>query len=311
MTNATKTLSIIFVILAAVTGAYSWMNQSGTSEGLRTKLVEINPDAIDKIVIDNKGRDYPVTLQKEGDIWKVTSREGDQLYPASSQAIASAMEQLNSLNIKALVTRDPKKHVRYQVDSTGTDVTLYRGDTEAAHVILGKPQFVSRSEFNTYMRRADEPEVYSVEGFISAAFNKDIENWRDKQVWKLDRNEIDRVDLLFPADSSYSIERAGQEAWTSNGDSLKTRLVDSMINQLTNLRANGFVNETSPSDFGKEVYAMQVQLSNGVQRTLRIKPDPDQKSTYQAVASDFPYVFTLNKNSIDNSVLKGRKAMLR
>jgi hypothetical protein len=287
------------------------LDESGTSEGLRAKLVDISPDAINKIVIENEGRGYPVTLRKESDTWMVENRAGDDSYPANQQAVESAVDQLNSLNIKALVTRDENKHARYQVDSTGTDVMLYRGDNLMAHVVLGKPQFVSRSEFNTYMRRGDESDVYSVEGFISASFNKDIDSWRDKQVWELNRNDIDRVDLLFPADSSYSIHRAGQESWVSDGDTLATRPVDSMINRLTNLRATGFWEGESPDDFGNELFAIQIQLSNGVQRTLRLKIDPDNDSRYQAVANEYPYVFTLSKSSFDNSVLKGRASLLK
>ncbi|MGM0587850.1 MAG: DUF4340 domain-containing protein [Bacteroidota bacterium] len=310
MTNATKTLSIIFVVLAAVTGLYSWMGKSGSSEGLRAELVTVEPENVNRILIENEGRGYPITLQKEDEQWMVQSREGTTSYPANQQAVESALDELTALNIKALVTRDAQKHARYQVDSTGTDVKLFNGDSQLAHVILGKPQIISRSQFNTYMRLSDENDVYSVEGFLSASFNKDIPNWRDKQIWDLNAQDVQRVDFLFPADSSYSVERAGSDSWISGGDTLNTRSVDNMVSRLTDLRANGFIDDSTPEKFGQEIYAIQVQLSNGMQRTVRVQPDPENDNQYRAVANQYPYVFTVSKSSWDNTVLVGRQSLL-
>jgi hypothetical protein len=156
------------------------------------------------------------------------------------------------------------------------------------------------------LRKADEDDVYAVEGFLSASFNKDIPNWRDKQVWEFNQQDIQRVDFLYPADSSYSIQRAGADQWTSNGDTLATRLVDNVMSRLANVRASGFVDDSSPDNFGQEQFAIQIQLANGMQHTLRLRPDADQDNRYRAVASDYPYVFTLNKNSWNNSVLRSR-----
>lgn len=310
MTNATKTLLIIFLVLVGITGVYSWMDDSRASEGLRTDLVTASTEQVNRIVIDNQGRGYPITLQKDDEQWMVHSRDSEQSYRANQQAIDAALDEITSLNIKALVTRDAQNHARYQVDSTGTGVTLYDGDRRLTQLILGKPQIISRSQFNTYMRRADEDAVYAVEGFLSASFNKDIPNWRDKQVWKVNQQDIQRVDFLYPADSSYSIQRAGADQWISGNDTLATRTVDNLMSRLANVRASGFINEATPEDFGQEQYAIQIQLSNGVQQTLRIRPDAEDDTRYRAVAGDYPYVFTLNKNTWDNSVLRSRTQLL-
>ena len=68
--------------------------------------------------------------------------------------------------------------------------------------------------------------------------------------------------------------------------------------------------DQEPAEFGTELYAVQMQLDNGVQRSLRIKLPGPEATEYHAVAGEYPYVFTLNKSSFDNAVLQAREELL-
>jgi len=309
MTNATKSLLIVFVSLLVITGLVKWAGNSSSSEVFQTQIVEVDTAQVNRIVIETPTQNRTITLRRGDPGWSVTGSGSGESYPADAAAVERALGQLNELNVKAVATRDPEKHTRFKVDSTGTRVTLYDEDNELAGLVLGAPQIVSRSEFNSYVRPSDEDAVYTVEGFLGSTFGRDLDGWRDKIVWELDQDRLSRIDFLYPADSSFSIEKAGENNWVSGEDTLQSGPVSRLTSRLATLRAGGFVDSLGTDRFGSELYAIQVRLDNGVQKTLRLKPAGDASNEYRAVATDFPYLFTVNRSSFDSAVLRSRKEL--
>lgn len=310
MTNATKTLLIIFVSLLVITGLVKWIGNPSSSEAFRTQLVEVDTTRVNRLVVETPTQNRRVTLQKVEEGWQVTGSSTDESYPADADAVKRAIGRLNGMNVKAVATRNPDKYTRFKVDSTGTKVTFYENDTELAGIIVGAPQVVSRRQFNSYVRPVGDQAVYTVEGFMGSTFGRGVDGWRDKVVWEVEQERISRIDFMFPADSSYSIERVGENSWISQGDTLEAGPVSRITSRLGTLRANGFVDSLSTDQFGSELYAIQVQLDNGVQKTVRLKPSGEDANVFQAVAADYPYLFTLNRSSFENSVLRPRNELL-
>ncbi|MDX1618870.1 MAG: DUF4340 domain-containing protein [Balneolaceae bacterium] len=310
MTNATKSLTIIFVSLLAITAMVKWIGNPSSSEAFRTQLIEVDTTRVDKIVVETPTEDRRITLRKTDNGWQVTGNSDGESYPADAASVERAMEQLHGLNVQAVATRDPEKHTRFKVDSTGTKVGLYDGEAELAAIMIGAPQIVSRREFNSYVRPAGENAVYTVEGFLGSIFGRDVDGWRNKVVWDLEQDKISRIDFQFPADSSYSITKAGENAWVSGSDTLQAGSLSTITRRLGTLRASGFVDSLSVEQFGSELYAIRLQLDNGVRKELRLKPAGDDATVFQAAATDYPYLFTLNKSTFENAVLKGRSELL-
>jgi hypothetical protein len=106
-----------------------------------------------------------------------------------------------------------------------------------------------------------------------------VEDWRDKQIWGLARSDIQRIDLQYPADSSYTLRRvtssdtaSTRDAWVSAGDTLSQSAVSSMLRVLSSTQVDGFAETTSPEAFGEAVYTIRFRLSDGTQRSLRLQP---------------------------------------
>ncbi|MDX1639104.1 MAG: DUF4340 domain-containing protein, partial [Balneolaceae bacterium] len=225
MTKATKSLSLIFVVLLAITALVKLTDRSGSSEAFRTELVSVDTAQVNRMVIEAPTQNRTLELQRRDNSWQVARSGSQTSYPADKGAVTRAIEQLTELSVQAVATRDPEKYTRFKVDSTGTTVSLYSDESLLSSIVIGAPQIISRSQYNNYVRPVEEEAVYSVEGLISSTFGKDLEGWRDKQVWSVEENRISRIDLLFPADSSYSIERAGPDSWISDGDTLNATAV--------------------------------------------------------------------------------------
>lgn len=311
MTNATKTLAIIFVVLLAVAGVQVWISNPGSSEAFRHKLVDVDTARVDRVEIAPPGGKAPIELKKDADGWTVSQHGEGERYPADGGAVRNALAQLQGLQVKSVVTRDTSKFTRYKVDSTGTRLTLYAGGQPLSTLYLGAPQVMGRSEFNSYVRPGDEQAVYTVDGFLGARFNRKINDWREKSVWYIDRSKISRVDFLFPADSSYSLQSVGNGRWISAGDTLKTGEVQALLSQLSEVRAESFADSLKKDQFGSERYAIHLQLKDGAQKRIRLKPDTKDARRYLAVTPGFPYVFTLNRRNWDDTVFKSRSGLLR
>jgi len=312
MTNATKTLTGIFAALLLITAIVKWGDNRSSSEAFRSKLVRVDTASVNMIVIEKPGNNA-LELREEQGIWQVTDSRSENWYEADQNTVGRALDRLNNLNVKAVATRNPDKHTRYKVDSTGTGVSLYNeNENLLAGIILGAPNIVSQREYNSYVRPVDENAVYTVEGFLNATFNRDLEAWRNKQVWELDRNRISRVDFLFPGDSSYSVQQVGEYKWISEEDTLKSGPVSTMLDRLSTLQASGFVDSDSltTENFGSDLYAIHIQLDNGGQKKLRIKPS-ENKAEFAVVATDYPYVFTVNKAAWNDVVLNPRRELLK
>jgi hypothetical protein len=161
------------------------------------------------------------------------------------------------------------------------------------------------------VRPVGDKTVYAVNGFLGSSFSTKVSSWRDKNVWGLKQKQISGIDFNFPADSSYSIKKVKGGKWISKGDTLKKSAVNNILYKFSPLRANGFVDSLAVPDFGKKLYAIQLHLSNGAVKTLKIKLSEKDSTAFEATASGYPYVFTLNKSTWKNSALKGRKELLK
>jgi hypothetical protein len=265
---------------------------------------------VNRVIVSNPEEGKKVILKKNSAGWKV-SGAANTAYPADAQQVDEAIKRLTHLQVKSVATRDPDNYARYKTDSTGTKVLLMNGDTQLAGLIIGAPQFVSRREFNSYVRPINDKSVYAVNGFLGSSFSTDVDQWRDKSVWKLKKKQITGIDFKFPADSSYHIKRTENDKWISNGDTLKQSSVRSILNQFSPLRAQSFVDSLSASAFGNQLYTIQLHLKNGSQRTLRLKPIERDSTAFETAASDYPYIFTLNKSTWKNIVLKARDDLLK
>lgn len=331
MTNATKTLSFLFAGTLVLALATSWGWSSSSSAAFQEELLAVDTSQVEAVRID-QGSGSSIRLHRTEDGWTVSPSDTSAEYPASAQAVDRLFSTLPSLSVNTVATRQPDKHARYGVDSTGTRVTLLDADdAPLGEMYIGQTQMQRpqpsgpRSQMQrrrqgtllTYVRPADQPDVYSVEAPLRSVVDRNLTDWRDKQIWALDRSQIQRVDFEHPADSSFTIERvtssdtasaAAPDAWISAGDTLNSRSVSSLLRTLSSPDASGFAENLSPDTFGEALHTIHLQLKNGSRRTLRLRPN-QAGDTYLTVADGFPYVAELPQDRWDRSVLQGRTAL--
>lgn len=310
MTQATKTLGILFIISVSLVGLRMAFKGTGTSAALAGTVIQFDKAKVSRIDVKHPERGN-VTLQKTMNGWTVQKEGEQQSYPADAEAVESALTQIIDLKPKALLTRNAADYSRYQVDSTGTEVRLFNGDKEVAGIMVGRFQFVSQQEFNTYVKSVKSDDVVSVNGFIGSYFSKTLDSWRDKQVVKFEKKSVIQLDFGYPADSSFTMKKVGENAWMTALDSLDATKVDAAIGKLADFKATGFKNELSPESFGQEEYRVVAHLDNGLKHELFFKSDAEKEGELIGKAVGFDYVFTISKSSLTSSFLKGKSHFLK
>jgi hypothetical protein len=332
MSNATQTLALIFAGTLALALATSWSWDTTSSTAFQTELLAVDTSAVQAVRIDDPDR-ATIRLERTSNGWVVSPADTSATYPASRQSVEQLLGTLPSLQVSTVATRQSGKHPQYGVDSTGTTVAaLGEGNEVLGELIVGRTriqrpqggqgrsgmrQRMRRGTPITYVRSPDRPDVYSIDQSLRSVTSRSAENWRKKQIWSVDRANIQQVDFQYPADSSFTISRvahgdtsAASTAWVSGRDTLARSKVSSLLGTLSNPQADGFAETLQPQDLGEAPYTIQLRLADGARRSLDLRPASTGQQ-YLATADGFPYVAELSTRSWDNSVLKGRSAFLQ
>lgn len=254
-----KVLLIVFVVLAAAYFANKYLGNSG-ERNFRETLVEIDTADVNKITITPpKSKGPELTLSKTGTEWNVTN---DSLNDeAEISMVRSMLATFTSLKPKRLVASSENKWKEYQVgDSLSTRVKAYSGDKVLADLVVGKFDFQQQSRtMSTFVRLADEKQVYSVDGFLSSTFSGDFNMLRDKTFLRFDKNNLTSIKFDYPADSSFSLSKLNGK-WQVVNQPADSASVARYLNTASTFNLRDFADGYQPS--GPPLYKMTLDGDN-------------------------------------------------
>jgi hypothetical protein len=228
-------LLAILVVLAIVT--YVVMRQPGevSSTGSSGKfLVTYDSAAVDKLEITSSAGS--VTLEKDGTTWMLSS---PLRYRADGATVASAVGQGKNLEISTVVSSNPEKQKVFQVDSTGTLVTVYEKGALRAAFHIGK---MGPSYSETYVRARGSNDVYLASGMLGSTFGRQVKDWRDKTVFKTDQSIIRSV--MYRYDDTTFTVALKDSVWRIGTESPVESTVKNVLTALSNLQADEFIDST-------------------------------------------------------------------
>lgn len=229
-----NTLKLLGLLAALVVVAYLVMQKPGekSSSGESGEhLVSVDSLAVDRIEI--KSSASHVVLVKKGVEWFM---ELPVSYRADQSSVAQLIHDLKNLEVKNTVSSKPEKHSFFQVDSTGTLLTIHEKGAEKASFIVGK---MGGSYLESYGRRAHSNEVLLVAGGSPMTFNKTVKEWRDRTIAAPAREAIKEVKYQY-GDTVFELAFK-DSAWMVGKDFTQEGVVNNLISTLTNVQADDFV----------------------------------------------------------------------
>jgi hypothetical protein len=300
--------TILIVVLIILLGIYFAARFFDTSDrSFREIIVEVEPEKVTQVVINDPQNDKPVNIMKEGDRWFVVKPSGK--YPADTNVVKNIIAQVGSLKTKRYAGKGEDQWDKYQVtDSAATTVELIDRDETLTRLMIGKfsynmpkdqnqQQMMGRQQqqgdMTTYVRLADENEVYAVDGFLKMNFNRDPDSYRDKTLVSVNQSDIQRVEFNYDGRQTL-LERTGQ-GWTLGGTPADSASVLNYVRTLSKLSSSNFLNEDYS---GRQAsHKVNIQGNNFVPIELAAYPVSDTNINYAIYSSHNPTAYFNGKKS--------------
>jgi len=100
---------------------------------------------------------------------------------------------------------------------------------------------------NTYAARDDDTSVYTIPTYRADALRRSLDDLREKRVLRFDREAVTQIDLAWPG-GTVALKK-GEAGWRVTApldDEADAQTVDSLLSDLSFLRADGFMDEPPP-----------------------------------------------------------------
>jgi hypothetical protein len=263
--------------------------QSANSAG-RGMLFTVDSLLVDKLEIKTPAS--TLVLEKRGADWFVAQPIN---YKADQATIGQIIHQVKNLEVKNVISSKSEKHSVFQVDQTGTQVTLYEKGVEKAAFVLGK---MAGSYTESYVRKLNSNDVLLIEGASGYMFNRPVNNWRDKTILTTPKENIKDVQYQF-GDTSFSIV-LNDSAWVIGKEKAQQSVVEGLVSSLANLQADDFIDSTiSPKVTAMIAYA-GAQLRFSFNKTM---------NKYYVQSSSSPQWYVLEQWKA-GQILKRKKEFL-
>jgi hypothetical protein len=242
--------SVLIIVLTILLIAYLIVRYTDSNERtFRDKVLSLDATGVTQIIInDPKSQQGPVDLLKSGDKWMV--RLGSREFNADTNVVKNMLKQLGDMPTKRFAGKGTDAWVKYEVtDTSGTLVTLKSSDKTVAELIVGKfsynvpkdqqqmPNRQQRGEMTSYVRLADEKEVYAVDGYLKATFTGKVESYRNRTLASVNPSDITRITVSEPGNRKVYENPDGR--WTLNGmpaDSAATARYRSALARLSSVK---------------------------------------------------------------------------
>lgn len=250
-------LGIATAILVVLVGLTAWRLSARKAEDApaakaEIELPKIKSDTIDALELTAPERGT-VRLVKQGEDWRVAEPVDAK---ADQDAVKTALTKLEELELTGVAATKAKNHERLEVDEAkGTRVMAKTGDTVVFDGYVGVFQ-----AGNSMLRLNGQEPVATVKGSIRYAFNKQVREWRDRTVTKVEPSDVQRA-VFENGNGRFEFVRDGED-WKQVVagrqkpiEPLDTSKVKGLVGTAASLNATDFA--------APEVTAEQAGLGDG------------------------------------------------
>lgn len=235
MKRSTFLLIGILVALGVVT--YIVLQRPGESSSdavTRDMLVTYDSAAVDRLDISSGGSTLSLAL--EGGKWMIVAPVH---FRADENAVTSAISRGRKIEVRGVVSNNPEKQGVFQVDSSGTLVKVFEHGNEKAAFRIGK---AGTTFDETYVRREGEGNVLIAEGPLAYLFVKSPKDWRDRTIFKADRDKITGIRYRY-GDTTFTVAFA-DSVWKVDSQPAAPASIQNLLGTLSNYLANDFVDSS-------------------------------------------------------------------
>ncbi len=262
MSKSNKTLGIVFIVLLVVAALLLFTNTGKKERSFRKTLVDIDTAQVSEITIYPKVlKGKSVKLNRSGKNWFV-ELDNNKKASVPKNKIDGIFRSLMSIKPKRLAARSKEQWHSLEVDSLGTRVVVNQGSKKVLDIIIGRFQFHQPRSLSTFVRLNNDNNVYEVDGFLSMAFNKKADGFRDETVLNGNVDKWNKLTFTYPADSSFELVKVDKK-WTCNTANIDSAETVKYLNRISHLTSTQFVDNIDTTKLNRPVYSLAIEGENG------------------------------------------------
>jgi hypothetical protein len=290
---------MLMIVLAVLMIIYLLVRYAGSSERtFKEKVLSFDAATISEIVIkDPKSKEGgPLDLKFTGEKWLVSN--GGKEYNADSNTVKNILKQLSDLPTKRYAGKGRDAWKKYELtDSSATLVTLKASNKTVAEIYIGKfsynqpkdqqPQMQGRQQrgdMTTYVRLADEKDVYAVDGFLKMGLGSNINSYRIRSLAGVNQADITRI--ISEAPGNRNVLEKVNGTWLFNGTPTDSTAALKMRSPLARITGSKFVDQDMP--LSNPAYSLKIEGNNFTPVEIDAFPVPDTNVAYIITSSANP-----------------------
>ena len=193
--------------------------------------LSLDPSRVVRVEIDRTGA-Y-VKLERIHGSWRITDPVNDAV---DDDAIAQLLKGIAQFRLTNMVSTNPARQGKFQVDGSGTRVTITTEDGSSIPIVIGKQ---ARDENRTFIRPASSNTVYLADGITPGMINRELRDWRHRTVYQTDPGRITAISLKEGAET-FVFRKTGR-AWQLDGGVVPREIMTAMLDGISNIQALDFV----------------------------------------------------------------------
>lgn len=228
------------------------------------QIVQVDTSSVDKIIIHPKGApDQVFTLDRSSGKW--IAKNSTMQVDAVEGSVGSLLNQLTNIRAKRVVSKSPDKWVSYEVDeASGTRVEVYSKGKSIEDFVVGAFKYDQTTQSaSSYIRNTKKDDVFVVDGFLAMSFNQQFNNFRNKQLFKVNQSDITEVSLMNGTDQQIFQKIDGQ--WFFAGmEAIDSTEMAGYINGLASVNGSEFADQFQATN-ASIVQQLNIEANNMMQ----------------------------------------------
>lgn len=328
-----KTEYIVLAVVIIVLLFYLVLRQSDKVHYSIPELKPLVKEDLAKVEITQADR--KLVLTRKDKKWTI----GDKNYPTDENQVNYILDTIAQLTLSDMASQSRNYKLYELDDEKKIAVKAFQADKIVREFEIGKqaPTFE-----HTFVKIAGDDRVFYARKSVRGYFDHTVDELRDKWVMKFDRNEISEIRVFSAGKENLFIKKAiGEKSkpadrlkdkdktktqpplteqpeqfqWlTKDGKEGDKSKLESFIDQLSDLRCEGFIEDRTPADFKEKtpIFILTVKGSKSYSLSIFEKPaaaeentktaGAEDKNRYPAVSSENPYPFWLAGYKGDNFI---------
>jgi hypothetical protein len=265
-----RILLVVFIILVGFFAVSKFIRSSRMDRTFKTELVLVDTSRVTKIRLYPGSENHEeIVFNRSGNLWTV--QKGNVVSETGEGSVENMLNEIIRIKPQRLAANSEEKWKEYQVtDSLATRIKIEEEDGKVTlDMLIGRfsykqqenpyPAYGRGINGITYVRLADEKEVYAVNGFLSMTLNMGFNHWRNQLIIRTNKSNITKLSFKYPVDSGF-VAIKHDTVWTVNNELADSAKIEQYLGTLSYQGNLSFVDGYSPTS--NSDYVLTVEGNN-------------------------------------------------